>query len=365
MEFRRYTQDLEPAVAAFNVRLREGGKHEYQFPEKHVPDIPKSRGRDNHYHEGFLAYDRGHVRGGYLLLHQRFSVRGQVKYIGSFQLPLSEAVVDRKYNLVGPGLLRHAMQQYSMMYCLGIGSFEEPLTRLLALMGWNIDLVPFHFKVLNAARFLQEIRYLRATHSRCLLLDALRYSGLGWVGIRTLQLRLPSTSTAVSAAVDRFGPWADSVWERSNGSYSFVAVRDSNTLNSLYCASSTFLRYRISRAGDIIGWVVMLDTPMKDHKYFGNMRVGSIVDCMAQPEDANDVISCATHLLQQRGVDVIVTNQASSTWCSALSAHGFLKGPSNFLLALSQDLFRALQPYTTVKQSIHINRGDGDGPINL
>ena len=109
----------------------------------------------------------------------------------------------------------------------------------------------------------------------------------------------------------------------------------------------------------------MLDTKMSGHKHFGNMRLGSIVDCLARPDDAGCVIRCAADLLEPRGVDLIVTNQANSAWCDALSKHGFLKGPTNFVLGVSQDLFQKLQPFETVKSSIHMNRGDGDGPIHM
>jgi hypothetical protein len=95
------------------------------------------------------------------------------------------------------------------------------------------------------------------------------------------------------------------------------------------------------------------------------MRVGSIVDCLAAPEDAVHVVNCATDFLQQRGVDILVTNQASSAWCGALAANGYLKGPSNFILALSPQLVHRLLPLKHHAAHIHMNRGDGDGPIHL
>jgi hypothetical protein len=108
---------------------------------------------------------------------------------------------------------------------------------------------------------------------------------------------------------------------------------------------------------------VLLDTQMSDHRQFGNMRVGSIVDCLALPEDAASVLSCATEFLQRRGVDIIVTNQASTEWCSALAANGYLKGPSNFVLALSPQLAHRLAPLEKYASHIHMNRGDGEGPV--
>jgi hypothetical protein len=304
------------------------------------------------------------VRGGYLLLHQKFSVRGNIQYIGSFQLPLTEGVVNRNYSIVAVRLLRHALKQYSMLFCLGIGSLQEPLTRLLGAMGWKIDHVPFYFRVVNSSRFLANISYVRTNPRKRFLLDILRFTGLGWAGMKAVQFRVPARCIAAANEVNDFGPWADSVWQECHQPYSLVALRDSETLNSLY-HEPRFLRLRISRHNRTVGWAVMLDTQMSRHKYFGNMRVGSIVDCLSLPEDAPCVIRCAMNFLECRHVDLIVTNQAHSAWCDALSLHGFVKGPSNFLLAVSQDLLKRLQPFEAVKRAIHMNRGDGDGPINL
>jgi hypothetical protein len=172
-----------------------------------------------------------------------------------------------------------------------------------------------------------------------------------------------STSSAV---VDCFATWADDIWDKCRDQYSLVGKRDSSTLNIFYPPQdSRFVRLRVSTDTRGIGWVVVLDTQMRDHRQFGNMRVGSIVDCLAAPEDAGYVVSSAREFLQQRGVDIIVTNQASTDWCSALAANGFLKGPSNFVLALSPQLADRLVPLEQYAQHIHMNRGDGEGPSNL
>jgi hypothetical protein len=115
----------------------------------------------------------------------------------------------------------------------------------------------------------------------------------------------------------------------------------------------------------MLGWTVVLDTQMSGHKHFGNMRVGSIVDCLSHAEDAAEVVRCSSLFLEQRGVDLIVSNQASSVWGQALLAAGYLRGPSNFILALSPMLAARLKPLEGSRTSIHMTRGDGDGPINL
>jgi hypothetical protein len=104
---------------------------------------------------------------------------------------------------------------------------------------------------------------------------------------------------------------------------------------------------------------------MSAHKQFGDLHVGTIVDCLALPENAESVIAAATELLTDRNVDLIVSNQSHPWWCSALTANGFLSGPSNFALATSPKLTQMIASTDQAFTRIHINRGDGDGPINL
>jgi len=91
--------------------------------------------------------------------------------------------------------------------------------------------------------------------------------------------------------------------------------------------------------------------------------VGTIVDCLAPPEDAVTVVRAATRTLESRGVDLIVSNQLHAAWSQALAATGFRRGPSNFLFAASPALAVLLED--AGDGELHINRGDGDGPIHL
>jgi hypothetical protein len=134
----------------------------------------------------------------------------------------------------------------------------------------------------------------------------------------------------------------------------------------LYPAGSDrFIRLRVDERGAAVGWAVLLDTPMSGHPYFGNLRVGSIVDCLAAPEAAGAVVEHAVRVLTDRGVDLVVTNQAAACWRNALQRAGFLPGPSRVLFAASPALARHLPPGQDGLSQFHLNRGDGDGPINL
>ena len=115
----------------------------------------------------------------------------------------------------------------------------------------------------------------------------------------------------------------------------------------------------------MVGWAVVLDSHLSGHKYFGDMRLGSIVSGLATPADAAMVVRAAAAFLRSRGVDLIVSNQSHTVWCRAFSRAGFLRGPSNFLFASSPQLTALLGRQHVQNCDLHLTRGDGDGPINL
>jgi hypothetical protein len=91
------------------------------------------------------------------------------------------------------------------------------------------------------------------------------------------------------------------------------------------------------------------------------MRVGSIVDCWAAPDDAMPVVQAATAALIENGVDLIVSNQSHRLWAGALGHAGFWSAPSNFIFAAGKTLSTLLQPFEQTQSRMHFTRADGDG----
>jgi hypothetical protein len=306
----------------------------------------------------YVAAEDGYVRGGYILRSQHFCAGNKPVAADHYRLPLSEGVVDRKYAMLGLRLIRDALDRQPNLYAMGMGGWDKPLPQILKRLKWRMCEVPFHFKVVHPAAFLRNIRVLRTSALRRFALDAAAFTGGGFVAMKALGIarRLPKQAVEL---IPTFANWADEVWERSRSAYGLIAARDAATLDALYPATDPrFLRVR---AG--VGWALMLDTQMRGHKQFGDMRVGTIVDCLAPPDEAPRVMCAAASLLEQRGVDLIVSNQLHRAWSEALLAAGFRKGPSNYLLALSPEF--AACASGAADHDFHFNRGDGDGPIHL
>ena len=366
-----FTADLVAAVKQFNSRLLGSGVfHEFQFHESPTCAwLPKIEGR-RIYQEYFVAAEDGAVRGGYVLKHQPFSFRGELQNLPFYHGPISEGLFNRKYRSVGALLTRHALDSQPLLFALGMGGWDQPLPRMLKAMRWKMFEVPFYFFAAKPFRFLRRIRAVRSTAFRTAAAEAGAWSGAGWLAIRALQAlrrRTPANASATKAdTVPDFGEWADELWESCHDKYALAALRDRETLNILYPrANPKFHRLVVRCNGRTIGWAVVLDTAMHGHKYFGGLRVGSIVDCFGDPRQAASVAAQALAHLRERGVDLIVSNQSHQAWGAALRAAGFLKGPSNFLFAASPQLAARLDPFDAHQQELHFNRGDGDGPIHL
>jgi hypothetical protein len=374
-----YTEEFREPVADFNQRV-SGANITFSVPASPVPCwLPKKADRSLH-REIFLAVEGRRVRGAYTLKLQQFLCGGSVRRVGSCQMPISEGIVDKRYALIGPRIMEDALRREPLAYDLGIGSFDAPIVRVHRAMGWNFRNIPFFFRIENGFRFSRNIEYLRTGLPRRLGLDIAAFSGVAGLAV-ALTHRCHSARAAIRSlgngarahrgnifveSFTEFGCWADDIWLQCQNHYSVAAVRNAEILNVLYPPEhQRFIRVRILRHDRTIGWAILLNTHMKSNKYFGNMRVGSIVDCLAIPGEEHAVIAESARILKRHGADLAVTNQSHSAWQSACRGAGFIQGPSNYILGTSRELSGLLEDTDPKGERLHITRGDGDGPIHL
>lgn len=351
------------AVREFNKRLRDAAV-EFQFPETHISrEFPALEGRDI-FQEHFLASDQdGVVHGGYILKTEPFLCSGRVERVANYQLPLSEGIVDKRFTMIGVQLLMHALKSNRKLYCLGMGGVVRPLPQMLARFGWDVQSVPFFFRVINGSAFAREIRAVGESGKR--LLSIASATGLaalgawGWSGLSEIRaLRIEKVS------VEKVVDFPDEV-----GSAAFcegiecLSQRSAQTLKLKFPRSDPRFHRLLFRDsnGSLVGWALLTYSVLKGHKQFGDMRLGALVDGLARPGFEASLVRQSLGYLAKLGTDLVVSNQTHERWTSALLLNGFLQGPSNFALARSPNL-KELGPDIS---KTHFNRGDGDGPINL
>src|SRR5207249_1714364 len=142
-----YRQEHEPAVRAFNERLRAAQPDpDLVFFERAAPKwLPKNGDGDLH-NDYFLALENDTVRGGYALKWQTFLCPdGQVRLVGYYHHPLSEGVISKSHATVGALLLKDALNRSPLLYCLGMGGYDRPLPKMLISLGWTHCPIPFYF----------------------------------------------------------------------------------------------------------------------------------------------------------------------------------------------------------------------------
>ena len=355
-------------MLAFNKRMADGNTGWGWYEHADDDWLPKRDGI-NVWREHFVALEDGtDVRGAYALKPQQWMINGEPVLVTDWQGPVSEGLLSRKYNTLGLRLLRDMLKRYPLLYSWGHGGDEASMLQMLRSLKWQIHPTPFVLRVVKPFRFLRKNRYLRATPRNRLALDVLAMTGLGWLGLKlmhgVLSLRGLASGGAEAEHVEDFGSWADALWERCRGHYSVIGLRDATTMNALlprdrwpHC-----LRLRIRRKGEDIGWVAVMDNQLTDDARFGDLRVGSVIDCLAAPEDAAAVVAAANRFLIARGVDMIASNQSHPKWAEAFAASGYVVLPGRRYFAASPELQKALEPFDQTQKGLHLTNLDGHGP---
>jgi hypothetical protein len=351
-------------VQRFNATL--GGDIEFKLPT-HEPCWHTSGSPV--WAEQFVAADEEMAYGGYCLKHQEFFVDGEALELGNLQLPLSLGLVDSKFSHVSAALVFDALDRSPYLYCLGMGSQESRLVGVLRAAGWQHMVVPFYFRVRHANRFACEIHLpaeKRRLQAGLRMLGFLRLAGAALRLHPRVRMSASATPAGETEVVPTFGPFADELFADHASEYALVGDRRADALNVLYPEDNPrYIRLVVRSGGRIIGWCVVLDTQMNGHKYFGSLHVGTVADCFAGAEHAPTVAASADKFLSRRGVDLIVTNQAHRAWGACLEQLGYGLGPSNFFFYYSPDTAEILSKRPDWQRRMHINRGDGDGPIHL
>jgi hypothetical protein len=355
-----FLQRYEADVRDFNNRVR-GSHGAFEFPETAIPEwLPPAPGRSI-FQERFLALENDDVHGGYALKHQDFSFSGVAASVACYHSALSEGVAEERYRDVDEQLLTDALAREPLLYTLEADRAGQSPAREEQTSGWKRSLVPGYFHIVHPAAFLRNMETLRTTAWRRFLLSFAALTGFGWAGIRLHQRLKAKPRPAPPASVDFFdvfGPWLDDLWTKCAPHYPLLAVRDCATLGILY-PGGKFLRMKIASGGATIGWAVASDRQMQWNREFGDMRLGSLIDCLALPEHAPQVIMAVRRVLDRRGVDLIVCNHSHPVWRQALRGAGFQEGSFNMVFRASGGLAQKLEEIGAA-DNLFLTRGDGN-----
>jgi hypothetical protein len=283
----------------------------------------------------------------------------------NFQSPLSEGIVNTRYAIVAMQMVKFMQKQADAVFMVGMGAIDRPLPKLLLASGWSVRPVPFLFRVHRAGKFLNELQMLRTSAVKRIAAQTGRLTGFGALAL-TFKQRQQAAAPGTIRQVNTWGDWADEIWQRCREQCSFAVVRDRRTLESLYpAADSKTMIFLIERDGRPVGWSVCFNAALAHHRHFGNLQVGSVLDCLALPDAMATTAILTDRAVAEQGADLVLVNHSHAGWVEAFRAAGFLTGPSNYILAMSKKLTEALRASPGEEDQVHITRGDGDGRIHL
>lgn len=363
------------AVEDFNRRLREGGSR-WGFYVYHECDwIPRREGRRvwRDYH--LAVAENGWVRGAFALKPQPWFIHGKDHTVADWQGPFSEGEIAPQHAALGLRMVRDMQKKEPLLYSWGHGGKNSPVLQLVRKMGWLVHGSPLLVHINRPFRFLRGNGSLRRSAPLRILLDLAAFSGLGPLALPVLmsgqaavsRLRYRPTAGAQPVSVsefEQFGPWADDLWNRCKMRYEALAVRDADIMNTLLPLGGwpKAIKLKIEQGGVVIGWAAVMDTAMKGDLRFGDLRLGSVIDCLAAPEHCFAVIQAAKKYLCDRQVDLIISNQTHSAWIQGFESNGFLRVPNMRYMACSPALSDALSPHEATLKGLHLTNLDGHGP---
>src|SRR5580658_4681638 len=249
--------------------------------------MPREPGVEAPCQTAYVLTDGAAVHGGYILKDEQLFARGELFSGGNYQLPLSEGIVDRRYAIVGVQLIKDALARQPRLYSLGMGGMARPLPRLLQRLGWAVSEVPFLFRIENVRNFTQEIRWLRQRRAFRYALDLARYSGA--LPVFTTAARLhrgvfgfKPPADASFTEVPSLPEEVDELFSRVAGEYGLMCDRRAAAMRKKMPPLDPKLsRLLLYRSGKLAGWVILSCSHLSNHKQFGNMTLGSIVDGLA------------------------------------------------------------------------------------
>ena len=355
-----YTEREVAAARAFNQRMQErNAATEFFLPER-APEPPAHSQAVSAVY--YLALDEEFCRGGLVLTDYEAWLAGKSVTAVNCIAPLSEGIVDPKHSFVAMQIVKAMQQRSPYSFSVGMGSVNNPYPRLLRAAGWTILPVPFFFRVCKPRRVLRELHILQSTPLRRALSKMAGITGLGTLTFGALQARSKPKSLTVETPV-QWGDWVDTLWHEYRDTCAFAVNRDSRNLREMYPASEArLLRFQLTRDGRSVAWAVALHTAMKDDRYFGSLRVATILDCVSIAREMTASVAAVAGALARDGADLVISNQSHSAWQAAFRRAGFLSGPSNFLIGFSKAIANEISDRG---RAIHITRGDGDGRMHL
>jgi|CXWL01.1.fsa_nt_gi hypothetical protein len=290
---------------------------------------------------------------------------------------------EYRNGLVGPLLIKEVNRVLDCALSLHV---EPPVLRILTGLKWrHIGVLPQYLCVLNARGVMKNLQprglgsLSHEPKGWSFLGESKIGSGLvrwgGGIGLafghmvwRSLAFSLrPRKVHAEIREEHGFDESYTELWQSVAGRFKAALVRDQASLHERFERKMDRYRLLACRRGPrLMGYCIVKMKTFSHDSRMGNMKVGTVVDCLYDPEDPSilqSLIAYASRWFDQEGAHVIFCTASLSAVRRVLLANGFFRIPGNLNFAYYTRLPRASDQVPM--EDWHLMRGDSDADQNF
>ncbi len=310
-----------------------------------------------------------------LFIHSRFIPAHWM--VGFMVLP------EYRNGPIGPLLIKKVNETLDFAMTLHV---EDNVLRIFKGLGWkHLGVIPQFIRVLNTYRLLKEVNigqlpFLKGRRN-------VTRKWLGWGLSNTLTRYFIALSASLAIKIwnlckatirPNFGLFKvieeysfdasfDTLWEGIRGKFDAMVVRDRSYLENRFGGRIEKYRLLTCRRNDrLIGYCILKVKSFINDPRMGNTRVGTIVDCLFDPEDFSGLQLLffeASKLFNKEKVDAIFCAASYLPLQKFLIRNGFMEISGNLNFAFHGSF---IEPFGELNLSEwHLMRGDSDADANF
>ena len=290
---------------------------------------------------------------------------------------------EHRNSLVAPMLIKEVNQQLDCALSLHV---EQPVLRILTGLKWfHKGVLPQYLRILNAS---EVSRNLRALGVKALVGDSAnstagRLGGWvtsfgrvvgGWALGAGQALWVALTYVARPGAVradvreeNEFDESYDQLWRSVCARFGACVARDRKYLEERFARHPGGYRIFSCRQNDrLLGYCILKTKKFTNDPRLGNMRIGTIADCLFDPTGPAVLQRTVQRVLEicaEEKLHAVLCTSSHAAVRRVLRANGFLAIPGNLQFALHNRLNVPLQDIPL--ESWHLMRGDSDADQNF
>ena len=376
-----YDRSMEEAFGRFCRVIWPGSRGRASDPAAESDGSARGRGGPRENPPTFVFVKGGDIVGHVTTIPVQLSAFDRTVaahwIVGFMVLP------EHRNGLVGPLLIKEVNRSLDCALSLHV---ERPVLRILTGLKWvHAGVLPQYLRVLDArgvARNLQ-LSGLKSVALRSGETAAVQPPGFGESSARMLGGWVLAAAQAVWTGVTRlarpralpaevrdereFDDAYDALWEAVRGRIGACLVRDRTYLQARYGAFPD--RYRVlacRRQNRLLGYSIVKTRQFSGDLRMGDMKVGTIVDCLFDPDAPavpQALLDAALKMCAREGMHAVLCTASHAALRRLLRANGFLAIPGNLNVAYHNRTNLPLQ--NVPLEAWHLMRGDSDADQNF